>query len=490
MIDGPARWYTQDEPPKGRKGMNVIVILTDSFRADHCSAYDGVGGIKTCRYAGKRVETPNFDKLAKEGTLFAHAYSGSLPTIPNRTDLWTGRYAFPFRGWQQFEHGDYLLAEILWDKGYASALITDTYHMHKPIYNCGRGFDTTIFVRGQEYDPWIVDRSIPVDLSKWHRLRGDESDELWRPRFEQYLRNRSTFKSEEDWFVARVVKEATRWLERQVKEGRRDRLFLWVDCFDPHEPWDPPEPFRSMYKEPGYQGPDLIDPVPGPVEGYLTEEELTRVRSLYAGEVSFVDKWVGVLIEAIKDLGLYDNSLIIWTTDHGEPFGEHGIVRKARPWNYEELVRIPLVIRHPEHGHGRVVEGIVQPVDLTATILDVLGIPTPLPLIFRAPRSAGTFPQDMPVARREIEIHGFSLMPLIRGEEEAVRRYAYSGHHKQQWSIQDREWRLILPIDGSKPPELYHRPDDPYDQRNVIREHEDVADRLELELRRWAASLR
>lgn len=470
--------------------MNVIVILTDSLRADHCGAYDGVGGIEVCSYAGRKVETPNFDRLAKEGTLFAHAYSESLPTIPNRTNLWTGRTQFPFRGWQQFEHSDYLLAEVLWDKGYTSALITDTYHMHKPIYNCGRGFDTTVFVRGQEYDPWIVDQDIPVDLSRWHKLRGDKSDDLWKPRFEQYLRNRSTFKSEENWFTPRVVKEAIRWLEHQVKDrGRKDKLFLWVDSFDPHEPWDPPEPFRSMYKEPSYTGKDLIDPVPGPVEGYLSREELNRVRSLYAGEVSFVDKWIGVLLDAIRDLGLYDNSLIVWTSDHGEPFGEHGIVRKARPWNYEELVRIPWVIRHPEFGHGEVVDALVQPVDMMPTILDLAGIPTPLPLVFRAPSSTGTFPQDMPVARREVNMHGFSLLGLMKSEIERVRDYAFSGHYRQQWSIQDQEWRFILPIDGSRPPELYHRPDDHYDQNNVIEEHRDVAEKLELELRRWAASL-
>ena len=470
--------------------MNVVVIVTDSLRADHCSAYDGVGGIRTARYAGRRVETPNFDKLASEGTLFAHAYSESLPTLPTRTVWWTGRTQFPFRGWQQFEHGDYLLAEVLWDKGYESALITDTYHLHKPVYNAGRGFDTTIFVRGQEYDPWVVE-DVPVDLSRWHRLRGDESDELWRPRFEQYLRNRSTFKGEEDWFVPRVTKEALRWLEYQVKErGRKDRLFLWVDYFDPHEPWDPPEPYWSLYKDPDYTGPDLIDPVPGPVEGYLSEEELTRVKSLYAGEVSFVDKWVGVLLDALSDLGLWENTLVMWTSDHGEPFGEHGIVRKARPWNYEELVRIPWIVRHPEWGRGKVVDALVQTTELMPTILDALGIPTPLPLTFRAPASTGTFPQDMPVAKKEVLLHGFSLLPLMRGEVDKVREFTCCGHYGQQWSIQTHEWRYILPIDGSKPPELYHRLEDPYDGRNVRQNYLNIADKLELTLRQWVAGLK
>ena len=209
--------------------------------------------IKDCEVASRRwdilalpgveiTHTPkeDIDALAAEGTLFTHAYAESLPTMPTRHTWWTGRTQFPFRGWQPFENTDFLLAEILWDKGYTSALVTDVYHMHKPVYNCGRGFDTVSWVRGQEYDPWIVDDA-PVDIERWHRLRGDDTDALWRPRFEQYMRNRSTFEQEEDWFAPRVTQEAIRWLDHQTKEvGKRDDLFLWVDYFDPHEPWDPP----------------------------------------------------------------------------------------------------------------------------------------------------------------------------------------------------------------------------------------------------------
>src|SRR5262249_51864630 len=101
----------------------------------------------------------------------------------------------------------------------------------------------------------------------------------------------------------------------------------------------------------------------------------------------------------------------------------------------------------------------------------------------------GTFPQDMGTARREVSLHGHSLLPLLRGEVEKVRDYAITGHHRQCWSIQDAEWRYLLFLDGSRPPELYHRPQDPYDQRNVLAEHPEVGDRLELEIRRLVARL-
>ena len=456
--------------------MNVIVIIMDSLRADHVSCL------------GSHVQTPNIDRVAREGTLFANAYTESLPTLPTRTTWWTGRVNFPFRPWQPFELGDLLLAEVLWDKGYASALVTDVYHMHKPMYNCGRGFDTTVFVRGQEYDPWVVDQSIPVDLSR-HRLRGDESDALWKPRFEQYQRNMSVVQGEEDYFAPRVTKEAIRWLDDVVQgQGRKDDLFLWVDFFDPHEPWDPPDPWRSMY-DPGYQGQELIDPVAGDVTGYMTAREVAHTKALYAGEVTFVDKWVGVLLDHVRTLGLWEDTLVMLTSDHGEPFGEHGYIRKARPYNHEQLAHIPWVIRHPRGlGAGRRIDALVQSTDLMPTVLDALGIPWPLKHVYRAPTKR-MFPQDMPVAEYEVDMHGSSLLPLMAGEVEAVRRYAYTGHYGRQWSIRSHEWAYLLNIDGSGAPGLYHRPSDPAEQHNVAGEHTGVADALELELRRWVASL-
>ena len=463
--------------------MNVIVIVTDSLRADHCGSHP------TCMtYNGRKVETPNLDRLADDGVNFTHAYAESLPTVPTRTTWWTGRVGFPFRGWQPFENSDYLLAEVLWDQGYTSALVTDVYHMHKPVYNCGRGFDSVAWVRGQEYDPWVVDDR-QVDTEKWHRLMGDDSDALWQPRFEQYMKNRDHFSKEEDWFPPRVTQEAVRWLDDTVKsKGIRDDLFLWVDYFDPHEPWDPPEPYWSMYRDPSYSGQDIIDPIAGPVDGYLNEDEVQRIKSLYAGEVTFVDKWAGVLLDHVRDLGLYDDTLIIWLSDHGEPFGEHGIIRKARPWNYEELVRIPWILKPPASlgtSASGPVDALVQPTDLMPTILDFADVTTPLELQFRAPKTAGTFPQDMRTDASQVSLHGHSLLPLLKGEVDHVRDYACTGHHRQTWSIQDSEWRLLNFIDGSKPAELFHRPDDPYDQTNVIEQHRDVAERMELELWRF-----
>lgn len=470
--------------------MNVLVIVADSLRADHVGCHP-----LAVSYDNKKIETPHLDRLASEGTLFTNAYAESLPTLPTRQTWWTGRIGFPFRGWQPFENSDYLLAEVLWDKGFTSALITDVYHMHKPVYNCGRGFDTVVWVRGQEYDPWKISEQL-VDLNRWHRLRGDASDALWRPRFEQYLRNRHDFKTEEDWFAPRVTKETIRWLEETVRrKGQKDRLFLWVDYFDPHEPWDPPEPYWSLYRNPSYTGQEIIDPVAGDVAGYLQPDEVERIRSLYAGEVTFVDRWIGVLLEAVKDFGLDENTFIVFLSDHGEPFGEHGIIRKARPWAYEELVRVPYIFRLPggEFG-GRVLDAFVQATDIFPTLLDALEIRGELVLPYTAPRrTTDLFPQDVVLDTRRIRPHGMSLMPLLKGEEASIREFVYSGHYDQQWAIRTNTWTFLYSLRegvgrvGRR--ELYERRSDPQEQLNRAEDLPEIVDLLELQLLRWVREL-
>ena len=459
--------------------MNVVVLCTDSLRADHLGCY-----------GNPWIRTPNFDRLAAEGSVFLHNYSENLPTLPTRTAWWTGRYQFPWRGWQPFENSDYLLAEVLWDRGFTSALVTDTYHMHKPAYNCGRGFDTVRWIRGQEYDPWIVDPAVKVELGPLHRLKGDGSDRQWQSRFEQYLRNRTTWERDEELTpTAQVAKAAVGWLEQQVRgRSQKDQLFLWVDFFDPHEPWDPPEPYRSMY-DGAYRGQVLIDPIPGEVEGYMTPAEVAHTMALYAGEVTMVDRWAGVVLDAVRDLGLWDDTLVMHVSDHGEPFGEHGIIRKARPWNYEELVHVPWILRLPEGvGAGRRIPALVQTVDLMPTVLDALGIQGPLTLPYRAPTRT-MFPQDMVVDRREANLTGKSLMPLLRGEAEAVRSGAITAHHGRQWSLRTANHSFLLPIDGSGGPELYDRLADPGEQVNRVEADPDRAQAMELELRRFVDDL-
>ncbi len=457
--------------------MNIIVIVTDSLRIDHVGCY------------GSHVQTPNIDRLAEEGVKFGRAYSENLATLPTRRSWWTGQYHFHHAGWQPFTQSDDLLAEVLWDQGYTSALITDVYHMHKPTYNCGRGFDTSIFVRGQEYDPWIVDPDIRVSLasSPVHRMRrdlGQEDKKLWRARYEQYLKNCTALKSEEDYCAPRVIKEAIRWLENTTVQ-RKDRLFLWVDLFDPHEPWDPPSPYNRMYTDSHYTGSDLVDPVPGEVENYMTPAEIQHTKNLYAGEVSFVDKWMGFLLDRIRELNIDDNTLIVHTSDHGEPFADHGYIRKARPYNYEELIHIPWIMRHPDIiPAGQDIDALVQTVDMMPTLLKMLGIK-----IDPAGEYDNRIAEDLPAGNTRQPLKGCDLMPLIEGKVDHVRDFAFGGHHNREWYACNEEWAYLLPVDGSRQSELFHLPSDPGEQNNVIATHPETAAHLELQLRRFTGAL-
>ncbi len=468
--------------------MNVLVIVADSLRTDYIGTY------------GSEVNTPNIDRLAEAGVKFNRAYSENLPTLPTRRSWWTGKFHFHEAGWGPFAEDDYLLAEVLWDQGFNSGLITDTYHMHKPVYNCGRGFDTTVFIRGQEYDPWVREASdlAPVEESEIHRLKhgdGRESDEVWKERYEQYLKNRSLYREEEDYPLARVAREATDWLKRKATDHQRD-FFLWVDMFDPHEPWDPPEPYRSMYKDPGYEGQDIVDPVPGSVEGYMTEAEVENTKNLYAGEVTFVDKYVGEILDTLRELNLHEDTLVLFTSDHGEPFGEHGYIRKARPKNYENLIKIPWIMKTPDgRWAGKEEDAIVQTVDLMPTLLDLIGIESDeLTLEFTEPKQSGEteniFPQDLTSKATRQSLGGKSLVPLLDGEIDNIRDYAVGGHYNREWYLRTERWTYLFPLDEDKEPELYDRVSDPGEQNNVIEDNPELAKNLELSLMRSVHSLR
>jgi arylsulfatase A-like enzyme len=472
--------------------MNVIVVVCNSLHLGFLGPY-GNGWI----------ETPNLDRLAAEGIVFDQHFPENLTTLPTRRSWWTGRYGFadPEQGWTPLRHDEPILPDLLWDKGVQTALISDVPFLRDAGQGFGRGFDAVHWIRGQGYDPLVPAgdrRAAKVRLRDEPGLRlpppEDPDHELWKQRWEQFLRNRAVLRTdvEENTGVARTVGAAIDWLERR---GRRERdpFLLWLDLFSPHGPWDPPQPYRDQYAtaepdefEAGEEGdlvedpegeeidleevPVLIDVPAGAVGDVIDEAELLRLRRTYAGTVTLVDRWLGTLFDALRRMGRMEDTLVVFTGDQGEPLGEHGYVRRFRPWLYEELIHTPLILRMPGGAHGGIRhQALVQTVDLLPTVLAALGLPP------------------------STQVHGHDLLPLVRGEQAKVRDYACLGMDVEEFAIRTHLWHLIVPVetdpdDPPRSPELYRKPEDRWDQNDVAGQYPEVAEHLELALRRFVGA--
>jgi arylsulfatase A-like enzyme len=481
--------------------MNVIVIATNGLHLGFLGPYGNAW-----------IDTPNLDRLAAEGVVFDFHFPENLTTLPTRRSWWTGRYGFPDpdAGWTPLRPDERILPDFLHDQAVRTAIVSDVPYLRDPANGFARGFDDVVWVRGSGYDPFIPAtdprvRKVRLEDEPGLRLPPDDEDEgetddadepsaseVWQERWTQMLRNRVALDAHryENTGAVRTVRAAIDWLKRRETSGpHREPFLLWLDILSPHGPWDLPPEYRDRYaavrpesfeiddegdladEESGPLDVDaaapLVDVPPGLVGDVLDDAELIRLRRTYAGAVSLLDTALGELIESLGHSGRLDDTLIVFTSDQGEPLGEHGYVRRYRPWLYSELVHTPLILRLPKAKHGGMRhQAIVQSVDLLPTILEALGVPVPE------------------------GVHGHDLLPLVRGERTKVRDYACLGMDAAEFAIRTHLWNLILPVEidpeDPRAPELYRKPEDRWDQDDVANQNRDVADQLELVLRRFA----
>jgi arylsulfatase A-like enzyme len=366
--------------------INIIQIVSDTFRWDYLGCY-----------GNEWIHTENIDRFAKDAIVFDKAYIASWPTIPHRRDLFTGKYNFIESKWSFYGRepnlpwDEVILSDCLRKAGYLTMLIADTPHLVRDRHGFDRGFDGWLWIRGQENDRYMTH---PIAASK-------EKQEALS---QQYLRNISQRRFESDYFVAQTMQESQKWLEINYKE--HEKFFMHVDTFDPHEPWDPPKWYVDMYA-PDWEG----ETIPGmsysegrkTIAENLSDDELKQLRALYAGKVTLVDRWIGRFLQKIEDLGLFENTIIVFTSDHGTYLGEHNSIGKT-PVLYEEISHIPLIVRMPDSMEcikGRC-NALVQPPDLMPTYLEI--------------------------AKTEIPdtVQGKSLFPIIQGTKKTVRESAIS----------------------------------------------------------------
>lgn len=434
--------------------MNVIVICLDTFRADIIGNHDRLA----------QVHTPALDQLAAQSANFDRAFGEGQPTLQARRSLMTGMRCFPWRfnvdrrghwhhaaGWHKLPPEHDTLAEILVQRGWYTGLVTDTHHMFKPTMNFTRGFCSWEFIRGQVDDHWRGGTREMVEPLMKRVCRQPIDWQRHLVLFQYFLNNRDR-RGEDDYLPARVFSAAARWLEDNHANAP---FFLWVDGFDPHEPWDPPRRYADRYM-PDYEGIDFIWAHQGPE---ATAEEIERVRALYFGEVTFVDECVGRLLATIDRLRLWDDTIVVLTSDHGTQILDHGRFGKG-PGNLRRYnTQIAMHLRHPGGPRGEHFGGFVQAHDLAPTLLGQLGVPA--------------------------QMDGLDFWPLVTGEAEVIRDHVViawadwaEGRARGTVSVRDDEWNYqVRTGQEDDAPALYHLTEDPNEDRNVVDEHPEVVAR-------------
>ncbi len=437
--------------------LNLIVIVVDTWGANWLGCY-GNGGIRT----------PHVDALARRSARFLQAHAEALPTIPARRALYTGRRIFPselihqpddgvrIRGWHQLFAEDITMAERLTAAGYTTAIVSDVYHQFKPGKNFHRGFDSWTWIRGQESDRVESGPRKGIDLSRF--LHASQTPPVnWKGGVPQYLRNRRSWKTEEDWFAPRVFREAARWLGSNVEENQP--FYLHIESFTPHEFWDPPRDWYRQYMKSAYNGPWLLSPPATTAK--MSAVDLEHVRALYAGLVSFTDSCIGKLMARVEQLGLMKNTLIVFLSDHGAMMGEQGQVRKAEQRLRTQVTRVPLMFYHPaKPWAGRAIDGFVQHTDVMPTVLDLLGVAAPN------------------------RVTGESLVPLLESGE-ASRRPAIVTGWGEHAAVRTPEWLYVARWSpGGSFEELYDVARDPLELANVASSNEALCRQFRLRLKR------
>ncbi len=347
LVAGPAFFFMTKKtyepsasgfkPSSDHKVKQVILITIDTLRADALSSYGGTA-----------TSTPNIDSLAKDGTLFKNAYSAAPWTLPAFSSMMTGVSPTVHR---TFASDSVLpdkfktIAEYLRDSGYYTAAIGDNFYLHTE-FNMDQGFlEYNFYPRRQmvidSFGATLIKKSFPNTMNPYAST--DQLTDL-----------------------------AIDW----IGKNRDSDFFLWVHYYDPHIPYAPPTEYISKNAVPddsiGYQ----LWNASAIRDGHFAPSASQRkwIKELYDAEVRYVDASLGRLLEAFKEESLYKSSLIILTSDHGEEFWEHDGFEHGHTL-YNELLRVPLIVKLPGKHSARVVEDEVTTQSLMPTVLELTRIP-------------------------------------------------------------------------------------------------------------------
>jgi choline-sulfatase len=425
---------------------NFLIVMSDQHDPMRSSAY-----------GHPFARTPTMDRLAREGVTFDRAYCNTPLCAPGRISFMTGRYVHHIQTWDNSTpHPSDLVtwAHHLRARGY-DAVLSGKMHFLGPDQLHGFRAQLAIDLHAQQRHP----------IFAWNEQHGPVAAAAeWR-HVAQAGQGTSRVLEVDD-----QVEQAA--LEYLRDPARRDQPFaLCVGFIAPHDPWFVPEPYYSSY----YPIVDMPNLPPGHLEnlppaarvlrdrhrmaGPFTDEEVRRTRAAYDGMVTRLDEQIGRLLACLEERGLADNTAVVYTSDHGEMLGEHGLWRKSN--FYEQSARVPLQIRLPDRRWaGRRVDASASLVDLTATLLDLAGVPAD---------AAGT------------DLDGVSLLPALRGDlpfrDEVFGEYLAHGNDRPRAMIRRGRWKLCYGyVPDDRPQlELYDLARDPGEFDNLAGRPEHAA---------------
>jgi len=411
---------------------NILLLMTDQQR------WDAMG----C--SGDWVQTPNLDRIASEGVRFTNCVTTSPVCIPTRLSLATGLYPHNTGVWNNMGHT--MLAETqTWmqavrEAGYRTSLFGKTHlHPHngdlrerEGLMNA-YGLDDVNEIGGPRASANVLSHMTAMweEKGAWDAYRAD-----YRERFstKPYLVRPSTL-ALEDYADVYVGQQAKQYLQNY---DRRDPWCCWVSFGGPHEPWDTPEPYASMY-DPETMPPAVPRPPTGErPRGHLDRlmqrmnptfepGEIGKLRANYAGNVTLIDDQIGEILETIEGGGELENTIVIHASDHGEMNGDYGLIYKSNFLN--GAVRIPLLVRTPNAlglqttPTRSVCDSPVEWIDIGPTLVELAG------------------------GELEHRQFGKSLCPVLTQPEATHRDFAIS-EIEGEIMLLNREWKAALNANG------------------------------------------
>ncbi|MEL7238346.1 MAG: sulfatase [Planctomycetota bacterium] len=334
--------------------MRCVMVMFDSLNRHFLSPYGATW-----------TRTPNFQRLAQRAVTFDRSYVCSMPCMPARRDLHTGRPGFLHRGWGPLEPFDVSVFEHLRNKtGVYSHLCTDHYHyFEEGGANYHGRYDTWEFFRGQEGDPWFG-KVGGVEEPDHQNQKGRHQDWV----------NRTAMPTDADHYQTKTFTAGVEFIDRNAAA---DNWLLQIEAFDPHEPFFAHRQWKDLFPDPVADAPLYDWPKYGkaPSDPALVD----RARRNYAALLAKCDASLGNVLDAFDRHDLWKDTMLVVWTDHGFLLGEHGMMAKNEMPLYEELSHTPLFVWDPRAGASGERRGsLVQPaIDLCPTLCNFFGVDIP-----------------------------------------------------------------------------------------------------------------